>query len=134
MPNYNVPNSTRYHRQLPLLPKHTQPNRWWDFYLSPSPRLITIYTSCKRGQNRGHYTKSHNRVIICLSKYILINSNVYLTYHVYSSFHCVLLADCIVKWWCLLTLSLCISSRLYTYSAMWQALETQNPLCNFHPL
>ena len=33
MPNYNVPNSTRSHRQLPLLPKHTQPNRWWDFFL-----------------------------------------------------------------------------------------------------
>ena len=26
-----------------------------DFALSSSPRLITIYTSCKWGQNRGHY-------------------------------------------------------------------------------
>ena len=33
MSNYKVPNSTTYHRQLSLLPKHTQPNRWWDFFL-----------------------------------------------------------------------------------------------------
>ena len=32
-PNYNVPHSTIDHRQLPLLPKHTQPNRWWGFFL-----------------------------------------------------------------------------------------------------
>ena len=25
------------------------------FAFSSSPRLITLYTSCKRGQNRGHY-------------------------------------------------------------------------------
>ena len=33
MPNYDVPNSMIYHQQLPLLPKHTQPNRWWGFCL-----------------------------------------------------------------------------------------------------
>ena len=27
MPTYNVLDSTTYHRQLPLLPKHTQPNQ-----------------------------------------------------------------------------------------------------------
>ena len=26
-----------------------------DFAFSSSPRLITIYTSCKRGRNQGHY-------------------------------------------------------------------------------
>ena len=55
MPNYNVPNSTIYHWKLSLLPKHSQPNRWWAFALSSSPWLITLYTSCKWGQNRGHY-------------------------------------------------------------------------------
>ena len=29
------------------------------FALSSSPRLITIYTSCKRGRNRGHDTRDH---------------------------------------------------------------------------
>ena len=55
MPNYNVPDSTIYHRQLSPLPKHTQPNRidGGAFSFSSSPRLITIYTSCKRGQNWG---------------------------------------------------------------------------------
>ena len=33
MPNYNVPYSTTYHRQLSPLPKPTQPNRWWGFWL-----------------------------------------------------------------------------------------------------
>ena len=33
MPNYNVPYSMTYHRQLSLLPKHTKPNRWWGFFL-----------------------------------------------------------------------------------------------------
>ena len=33
MPNYNVPYRTAYHRQLSLLPKHRQQNRWWGFCL-----------------------------------------------------------------------------------------------------
>ena len=33
MLNYNVPDSTTYHRQLSLLPKHTHTNRWWGFCL-----------------------------------------------------------------------------------------------------
>ena len=33
MSSYNVPHSMIDHRQLPLLPKHTRPNRWWGFFL-----------------------------------------------------------------------------------------------------
>ena len=50
--NHNVPDSTIYHRQLSLFPKHTQPNRWWVFFsFSSSPQLITIYTSCTFNEN-----------------------------------------------------------------------------------
>ena len=48
MPNYNVPDSMIYHRQVSLFPKHGG-----AFAFSSSSRLITLYTSCKRGQNRG---------------------------------------------------------------------------------
>ena len=55
MSNYKLPDSTTNHRQIsPLLNIHNQINGG-DFALSSSPRLITIYTSCKWGQNRGHY-------------------------------------------------------------------------------
>ena len=53
MPHYNVLDSTTYHRQLTLLPKHTRPNRWWGFCLELLTMINYIYTSCKRGQNRG---------------------------------------------------------------------------------
>ena len=56
MPNYKVLNGTINHRQLSPLLKHTQNQiDGGDFALSSSPRLITIYTSCKWGQNWGHY-------------------------------------------------------------------------------
>ena len=58
MPHYNVPDSTAYHRQLsPFLNIHNQIDGG-AFAFSSSPRLITIYTSCKRGRNRGHYNRS----------------------------------------------------------------------------
>ena len=55
MPNYNVPNSTTYHRQLFPLPNLHNQIDGGDFSFISSPRLITIYTSCKWGQNWGHY-------------------------------------------------------------------------------
>ena len=48
-----------YHQQLSPLSKHTHNQiDGGDFALSSSPRLITIYTSCKRGQNWGHYIQA----------------------------------------------------------------------------
>ena len=56
MPHHNVPDSTTYHQQLPLLLKHTHTNRWWGFCLELLTTInYNIYTSCKRGRDRGHY-------------------------------------------------------------------------------
>ena len=60
MPNYNVLNGTINHRQLSPLLRYTHNQiDGGGFSLSSSPRSITIYTSCKRGQNRGHYKYNH---------------------------------------------------------------------------
>ena len=55
MPNYNVPNSTTYHRQLPLLPKHTRPNRWWGFCLELLTMINYIIYIMQMGSKLGHY-------------------------------------------------------------------------------
>ena len=52
MPHYNVPDSMTYHQQLSLLPNIHNQIDGGAFAFSSSPRLITLYTSCKRGQNR----------------------------------------------------------------------------------
>ena len=58
MPNYNVPDSMRFHRQLPYCRNIHNQIDGGAFSLSSSPWLITIYTSCKWGQNRGHYIEA----------------------------------------------------------------------------
>ena len=55
MSNYKVPDSTTNHRQISPLPNIHNQIDGGAFDFSSSPRLITLYTSCKRGQNRGHY-------------------------------------------------------------------------------
>ena len=53
MSNYKVPDSTTNHRQISPLPNIHNQIDGGAFALSSSPQLITFYTSCKRGQNRG---------------------------------------------------------------------------------
>ena len=53
MPNYNVPNSTIYPRQPSLLPKHTQPNRWWGFCLELLTMINYIISIMKMGLKPG---------------------------------------------------------------------------------
>ena len=55
MPHYNVPDSMTYHRQLPLLPKHTRPNRWWGFFLDLLTMISHIIYIMQTGSKPGHY-------------------------------------------------------------------------------
>ena len=55
MPNYNVPDSTIYHRQLSLLPKYTQPNRWWCFCLWLLTIINYIIYIMQTGSKPGCY-------------------------------------------------------------------------------
>ena len=59
MSKYKVPDSTTNHRQISPLPNIHNQIDGGAFALSSSPGLITIYTSCKRGRNQGHYTLPH---------------------------------------------------------------------------
>ena len=53
MPNYNVLDSTTYHRQLFLLPKHSQPNRWWGFCLELLTMINYIIYIMQTGSKPG---------------------------------------------------------------------------------
>ena len=59
MPNYNVPYSTTYHRQLSALLKHTQQNRWWGFFLELLTTINYIIYIMQTGSKLGHYIISH---------------------------------------------------------------------------
>ena len=48
-----------------------------DFALSSSPRLITIYTSCKRGQNRGCDTMPHNNWVPVKLTINILSGNIF---------------------------------------------------------
>ena len=61
MPNYNVPYSTAYHRQLSPLPKHTQPNRWWGFFLELLTMINYNIYIMQMGSKPG--TLQNNRAI-----------------------------------------------------------------------
>ena len=56
MPNYNVSDSTTYHRQLSLLPKHSQPNRWWGFFLELLTMINYIIYIMQTRSKPGCYT------------------------------------------------------------------------------
>ena len=53
MPHYNVPDSMTYCRQPSLLPKHTQPNRWWGFYLELLTTINYIIYIMQTGSKPG---------------------------------------------------------------------------------
>ena len=53
MLNYNVPDSTIYHRQRSPLPKHTQQNRWWGFFLELLTTINYIIYIMQTGSKPG---------------------------------------------------------------------------------
>ena len=69
MSNYKVPDSTTNHRQISPLLNILNQIDGGGFALSSSPGLITIYTSCKRGRNRGHYIRICNLLLPFLCEF-----------------------------------------------------------------
>ena len=68
MPNYNVPYSTAYHRQLSPFPKHTQQNRWWGFCLELLTTINYNIYIMQTGSKPGtlHLTNARIYHMICI--------------------------------------------------------------------
>ena len=68
----NVSDSTTYHRQLSPLPKHTQRNRWWGFFLELlTPINYNIYimqTGSKPGMWHLHVKNEIYRVVFFVTR------------------------------------------------------------------